>query len=79
MSAMIAHPELLPDHLDDSRRGPDFSAKTESRRTSSQQSRQLRHLFGTQLRLSARWGLMPQGTHSLCSDFRATTGSLLPR
>jgi hypothetical protein len=69
MRSMIVDAELLPDHLHDPRRGPDLSSKAECRRPSGKQRRQLRHLFGAQLRLSAWRGLMPQGTASLCLRF----------
>ncbi len=65
MGAMIADPELLPDHLYHPRRSPDGSSKAERFGSFCQQGRQLRHLLCTQSRLGPRRWLVPQGLHSL--------------
>ncbi len=69
MGTMIADAELLPDHLHHPRCSPDLPSKTEGFRSLRQQGRQLRHLFGIQLRLPAWRRLMPQGFYSLCLRF----------
>ena len=65
MGSMIADSKLLLDHLNDPRRGPDITPEAKGHRAFGQQVGQQCHLFGTQLRLSAWRGLMPQGLHSL--------------
>jgi len=79
MGTMIANAELLPDHLYDSRGRPDLPSKPEGLRSLSQQVRQLRHLFRTQLCFPAGRRLMPQGFDSLCFRFLEPLTRLFPR